>query len=248
MVGGTGKQPAATWEATLTATANLDDIRRAAHRDTQQDGLTEIVTGVFLFIVALATGRPPFYWTYLVGILVLGRGLRWLKARYTYPRIGFVELVNDSPREVGRGVLSWILAVVGVMVVALAISGDLTDNLAWRRWSPALAGALFMGGFLYAASRSGLTRQYLQAMASLALGLLLSTRPFTEPYEGVRLWALLMAMLLLACGALVLRRFVRQNPVVGGPRGPAPVAGGPISPADQRAPGDHDAGAHSAGA
>jgi len=200
----------------MTAIADLAGIERAAYRDTQQDGLTEVVIGVFLFIVALATGRPAFYWTYLVGILVLGRGLKWLKTRYTYERIGFAEMPDEDPSTLRWGVLSWVLGVLGTMVAALAISGDLANNLAWRQWSPALAGFLFMGGFLYAASRSGLARQYVYAAISPALGLLLSTQTFSEPYEGVRVWALVMALMLLATGGLVFWRFLRNNPVIDG--------------------------------
>lgn len=198
----------------MAATADLSEIERVAYRDTQQDGLTEIVTGVFLFIVAVATGRPPFYWMYLAGILVLGRGLRWLKARYTYQRVGYVELPGEDPSALRRGILSWVLGVFGVMVAALAISGDLTNNLAWRQWSPALAGFLFMGGFLYAASRSGLLRQYFYAALAPALGVLLATRTFAEPYGGVRVWALVMALVLLAGGGMVFRRFLRTHPVI----------------------------------
>lgn len=198
----------------MAATADLSSIERIAFRDTQQDGLTEVVTGVFLFIVAVATGRPAFYWMYLAGILVLGRGLKWLKARFTYPRVGYVELPGEEPAELRRGILSWVLAVLGVTLVVLAISGDLTSSLAWRRWSPALAGFLFMGGFLYSASRSGLARQYVYALLAPALGLLLATQTFAEPYGGVRVWALVMALVLLASGGTVFRRFLRDTPIV----------------------------------
>ena len=38
----------------------FQDVRRSAERETYDDGLMEIVIGVLLFIVALATGRPAF--------------------------------------------------------------------------------------------------------------------------------------------------------------------------------------------
>ena len=123
---------------------------------------------------------------------------------------------DEDPSTLRWGVLSWVLGVLGTMVAALAISGDLTNNLAWRQWSPALAGFLFMGGFLYAASRSGLARQYVYAAVSPALGLLLSTQAFEEPYGGVRVWALVMALLLLGGGGLVFWKFLRDHPVVEG--------------------------------
>jgi hypothetical protein len=210
--------------------ADLFSVERSAVRAAQQDGLTEIVVGVFLFIVAVATGRPAFYWMYLAGIVVLGRGLQWLKARFAYERVGFAELPDEDPSKLRRGVLSWVLGVLCVAVAALAISGDLADNLAWRQSSPAIAGFLFMGGFLYLARRSGLMRQYMYAAVSPALGMLLAARSFDEPYEGVRVWALVMALLLLSVGGLVLLRFLRNNPIIDA-RGPSdtvetPPAGG----------------------
>lgn len=208
----------------MNATADIAAIERRTYRDTMQDGLTEIAIGVFLFTVALAYGRPAFYWTYIVGIFVLGPGVKRLKARYTYPRIGYAELPDEKPGELGRGILTWFLVVIGVAIVALALSGDLTDNLAWRQWSPALAGFISMGGFLYAASRSGMARHYVYVIASPALGVLLSMQRFGEPYGGIRVWALLMSLLTLTTGGLVLWRFLRAHPVVD-QRGPDAGAG-----------------------
>jgi hypothetical protein len=205
----------------MTATSDLTKLARSTYRDTQQDGLTEIVMGVFLFIIALATGRPAFYWTYLIGLFALGRGLKQLKARYTYPRVGFAEVPGEDAGELGRGVLTWVLGVFAVMLAGLAISGDLTNSAAWRQWSAALAGALCMGGFLYAASRSGLLRQYAYALVSVVLGVVVSWRAPAGDYQGVRVWALVMGLLLLGGGGLIFRRFLRDNPVVA-QRGPEP--------------------------
>jgi len=198
----------------MPATTDLSALARSTYRDTQQDGLTEIVMGVFLFIIALATGRPAFYWTYLIGLFALGRGLKMLKARYTYPRVGFAEVPSEDAGELGRGMLTWAMGVFAVMLAGLAITGDLANSAAWRQWSPALAGALCMGGFLYSASRSGLVRQYAYALVSVVLGVVVSLQAPAGAYQGVRFWALVMALLLLAGGGLILRRFLRDNPVI----------------------------------
>jgi hypothetical protein len=219
----------------MNTAADLAGIERSTYRDTMKDGLTEIAAGVFLFTVALAYGRPAFVWTYIVGIFVLGPGLKRLKARITYPRIGYAELPEEEPRELGRGIISWVLVVVAVAVVALAISGDLTDNRAWRQWSPTLAGFITMGGFLYMASRSGLARHYVYVVASPALGLLLSVQRFSEPYDGIRIWALLMSLLTLATGGFVLWRFLNANPIVD-VRGPEGVPHEPDAESDLAAP------------
>lgn len=117
--------------------------QQAGRRDTYLDGLLELVIGVLLFIVALATGRPAFYWTYLVAILILGPGLQRLKARYTYPRIGYVRFPDEDPKRFRKGVAT--------------VDG---------------------------------------------------------PYGNLRVWAILMAVLSLTTGAGVLRRFLRDHPVI----------------------------------
>jgi len=211
----------------MNAAADLSGIERTAYRDTQQDGLTELVTGVFLFINGIAMGRPAFSWMYLLAILVLGRGLKQLKARYTYPRIGYAEMQDEDPKSLKWGILSWIFVVLGGMAIALALTGNLTNNLAWRQWAPAIAGFMFMGGFLYLASKSGLARQYVYVFASPALGLLLATQTFGQTYEGLSFWAWAMAALLLSIGGFVFWRFLRDNPVIDVP-GPEDASNEPV--------------------
>lgn len=198
----------------MASPADLNEIRRTAFRDAHQDGLLELAIGFLLFVVALATGRPAFAWTYLAAIYFLGPGLRRLKARFTYPRIGYVELPKDSARAVGRGVLTWVLGVLALFAIALTVTGHLTDNLAWRRVSPALAGLLFAGGFSYLASRSGLARHYVLAIVSVASGIGLALPEMAEPYANLRVWAIVMALASLVTGAELLRRFVRDTPIV----------------------------------
>jgi hypothetical protein len=189
------------------------DIERTAFRETHRDGLTDIAVGVLLFVVALATGRPAFYWMYLAAIVVLGPGLKRLKARYTYPRIGFAKLPGEDPTRLSAGILSWVLGVFLVVAVVLTVTGHVTDNLAWRRLAPAIGGLLFAGGFWALAQQSRLVRHYLVAFASVALGLLMVWPDIAEPYGNLRIWALLMALLNLGVGGYVLRRFLRDTPI-----------------------------------
>ena len=188
--------------------------QQAGRRDTYLDGLLELVIGVLLFIVALATGRPAFYWTYLVAILILGPGLQRLKARYTYPRIGFVRFPDEDPKRFRKGVASWVIGVFVAVALVLTASGHLTDNLAWRQAAPALAGLLFAGGFLYMAQQSRFVRHYVLAGTSALLGMMMALATVDGPYGNLRVWAILMAVLSLTTGAGVLRRFLRDHPVI----------------------------------
>lgn len=189
-------------------------LRRGAWRDLHQDGLTEVVAGVMLLVVAFVVGRPALYWMYLAVIVILGPGLTRLRARYTYPRIGFAELAPESRTWLGRGIATWFAGTFVAVAAGLALLGLLDDRLAWRRAAPALGGLFLAGGFLYLAGRTGLKRVYALAVASAATGVLLVWPRIEGTYGNLRVWALLMALLCLAVGGLVFLRFVRSTPVL----------------------------------
>ena len=198
----------------MNNTQQTTELKLRAAREIYRDGLTEIVTGVLFLIVALATGRPAFYWTYLVAIFLLGPGLERIRARITYPRIGYAKLSSEAPRKVRTGILSWVFGVFLLAALALAIGGHLGDNLAWRRMAPAIGGLLFAGGFVYLAEQSRFLRHWFFAILSPALGAAMTIPAIHEPYGNLRSWAFLISLACLATGAIVLFGFVRSNPIV----------------------------------
>jgi len=196
-----------------TGIDSLANLQRETFREIHRDGLTEVVAGVVLFIVALATGRPAFAWTYLAAIVILGPGLTRLRARHTYPRIGFAELPRENQAKLRRGVIVWVLGSFVLVAAGLAIVGKVADNLAWRKASPLLGGILLAGGLLYLAQRSGLKRVYGLALASVVSGALLAWPEIPGAYANLRVWALIMSLICLTVGGLAFRRFIRETPI-----------------------------------
>ncbi len=110
----------------------------------------------------------------ILPILVLGPVLRKIRARTTYPRIGYVRPAGEKPAELFRGMAFYALGVAVVVALGMLLwRGQITPGLV-RQVSPLLASLLFGGGLLYAAGRSGLRRYYLLFAVSLALGICLT--------------------------------------------------------------------------
>ena len=203
---------------TATSRASLD---RVAYRTIEQDGLTEIAMGVVFLAVALSAGRAAFYWTYLVAIAMLGPGVQRLRARYTYPRVGYAKVPDESGPSVGRGILVWVTGSFALAALVLAATGHVTDNLAWRQATPGIGGLLAAGGLLYFAQRTGMRRHYAMAVLSVFLGVAMAGVRMSEPHQNLEIWALMMALVLIGSGAIAFRAFLRNH---------APVA--------DRTPGD----------
>jgi hypothetical protein len=129
----------------------------------------------------------------------------------TYPRIGYVELVQEEPKTV-RGIGVYAIVVIAAMALAFAIFGDIGDWRLWQRWSPTLGGVLLSGGMIYAASKSGAARYYVFLVLAVGLGVAFSIL-FPEPYTGLTLYLLTLGGVFILCGAIIFLCFLHKNPL-----------------------------------
>lgn len=192
----------------------LTRIERQVFRDSYQDGLMEILAGVLLVAAAITFRTTSAMFVVPLAVLVLAPGYKVLKKRFTYPRTGYVELIEDEPKDLLRGMLTFTLIVIAVMVLALVILGDLRDAAGLYRWTPALVGVVCTGGFIYAASKSGLARYYGFTALSVVSGLSFSVLDFESWKTGLSLHLLVVGGLLLLCGVVIFFRFLRGHPVL----------------------------------
>jgi hypothetical protein len=199
-----------------------DNINYHVQRTRQYwhvDGLAELVTGgIFLFLGAYfftLSALPPNsllntllqagFALIFIGILLLGkRFVAALKARLTFPRTGFVEYRPPTRRS------RWISAGLAFLMAALvvALMARAPASLAWM---PAITSLIVAAGWLIFASRLGLPRFFLLAIASLAIGIGLSLAGLGD-LLGLAIYYALMGFVLLLSGGLTLRSYLKQAP------------------------------------
>ncbi len=196
----------------MTQNINLKEIEKKAYRDSQQDGLMEVMMGLILI-----TFGGFFYSTvfafYILLIVFSGKIVEFIRRRYTYPRIGFVKFHEENPKDALTGVFLFEFAVIVIIFTLISIFGDVKDYSQWVKWSPLFFGMILVGPFAHAASRSGSIRYTGYAILSVILGVFFSLIEFGSGCTGLILYLVFIGAFLFLGGLAIFTRFLRKYPL-----------------------------------
>jgi len=190
------------------------EIDRRAFRHDVVDGLSEIAMAFFFLVPAFTIREPAFGWMIILPVLLMGPWLKKLRARHTWPRIGYVEPRGENAGEMLIGMAVYVAVVLAVVGAGVFIfRGEIKPGLL-RQVSPLIASILFGGGLLYAAGRSGLRRYYVLLGLSLALGIALTAVTVPGRFLSVQIYLLGMGVIIFAVGLITFVRFIRTHPII----------------------------------
>jgi hypothetical protein len=191
----------------------ITEIDRRAFRHDVVDGLSEIAMAFFFLVPAFTVRQPAFSWMIILPILLMGPWLRKLRARHTWPRIGYVEPRGENAGQMLKGMAIYVAAVTVVVGAGLFIfRGEIKPGLI-RQVSPLLASLLFGGGLLYAAGRSGLKRYHALLALSLTLGATLTFMQIPGRYLSLQIYLLGMGAITFVVGTVTFIHFIRTHPI-----------------------------------
>jgi hypothetical protein len=142
------------------------------------------------------------------GSFLFERSVKAIKARFTYPRTGYVEA--RQPRRAGKWTRLLGQMIVAAVLAALFVA-FFASHPASVNWIPLASGGLFALAMLVVAWRSRLWRYNLAAVLSALLGLGTSLLGLDE-LTGIAAFYGSMGFLLLIMGGIVLGLYLRQNP------------------------------------
>jgi len=199
------------------------EVEQRVKRYWYTDGIAELASGGMFILMGLYFGLQGYFGeaslvsvilqVSLALLMIAGAfGVRWLvntlKARLTYPRTGYVEYrVNERDAKVRR----YVVAGVG-MIVAIA-SILLVDTIRGLDSMVLVTGLLV--GVIFIALRgksSGLRRFYALGGLAIVLGVGLAFSNLIQAYSLALFYGLL-GIAILVSGALVLRRYLNENPM-----------------------------------
>jgi hypothetical protein len=191
----------------------LQAAERRAYRYDAQDGLTELMAGIMFFFITRAMIDPHLAWLPALLIFPMRFALKFFKERFTYPRVGYVKLRSEDGKELGRGMLTYLLIILFLAAAALWVFGDITSFTLWKKWMPAIMAGFCSGGFFYMAGKSGFWRHYLLVALCLGWGVACSLQDFPTVYQAIGRWTLGMGLVSLLMGVVVFARFLMTHPV-----------------------------------
>ncbi len=196
----------------MTQNLNLKEIEKKAYRDSQQDGLMEVMMGLILMTFGGFFYSPIFAF-YILLIIFSGKIVEFIRRRYTHPRIGFVKFHEENPKDALTGVFLFEFAVIVIIFTLISIFGDVTDYSQWVKWSPLFFGMILVGPFAHAASRSGSIRYTGYAILSVILGVFFSLIEFGSGCTGLILYLVFIGAFLFLGGLVIFSLFLRKYPL-----------------------------------
>ena len=183
---------------------------RLAFRHSILDGVSEMVLGLYLALLAALLHLVPVVLVAALGVFVLPAAVQFIQQRYISGRIGFVEPLPPPAKQLVGGMALYLIAVIAGAIAVLRLSGHELGAL--NQWYPVVAGFCCAGGFWYAASRSGLVRFRAHAIFAVSLGFVFQTL-VDGSFSGLQPYFEVMGGYLLLSGVVVLVRFLHRYPV-----------------------------------
>lgn len=193
---------------------NLEQLEQKVYRDSLQDGIMEIAIGIMMYFCGCLIADPKIIPIYVVWLIYLPLGLRAIKKRYIYPRLGKVVLRHEKPKPLLTGVLI-TLGLVTLIATGLAVFGRLTSP-EWYRWLPVCLGLCLVAAFGYVYSRSGSPRYLIYAFVALGAAVVVSWIQLPSAKDYVAVYLICTGTLAAVTGGITLRRFLRSHPVAAG--------------------------------
>jgi hypothetical protein len=201
----------------------IKQIEQRVKRYWYTDGIAELASGGMFVLLGLYFGIQGYFGENSLVSVILQVGLallmiagafgvrrlvKALKARLTYPRTGFVEYrVNEKDTKVRRYV---VVGVAMMIAIASIVLNDYIRNLdSMVLITGLLVGAIFI---TLQGRSSGLKRFYALGGLAIVLGVALSFSKLPQAYT-LALFYGLTGVVILAFGALVLHRYLDENPL-----------------------------------
>ncbi len=195
----------------------LREVRRKAFRAVNQDGLMDAFLGLVMVLAGTWMFLDKFQDIELTGVpailpILVMFGIRGLRKRYTYPRVGYANLKTRGTRLGAMIVVTAVIVALVLLFLLVRLTGSEVPRFVVRLFPALIGGGLAV--WMVVLFRGGRFRRYLVYAATMlaalvvAYGLGLHTALVFIASMGA------CGLLMLATGVVTFARFLRAHPVL----------------------------------
>ena len=218
----------------MSQNINLKEFRGEAVRAYLQDGLVELSAGIVFAWWAAAFFADLFFDSKMTGFcwlpwILITFTLPAAKKRFTYPRIGRVEVVFQRERKLMVLLVAGVIALAGTLLLGIVVFMAPQDQVrpllrpildaVWSNLS-AIMGIVLAGILLFLAVWYRVTRYYAFALISLISGFAFLLIDFdqwaTDPAMSWASYFAVMGVVLMLSGLILFIRLLRERPLPAG--------------------------------
>ncbi len=198
----------------------IRDLERRTRQYLYEDGFIEIAAGIFFLLLggyfyasdSLPAASHLKSWldasmvlVVLAGVFLVGRLVRFLKFRVTYPRTGYVAYKKKEATPLRRAAAAVNGAIIAAaFTVLIAVSPSVREGL------PALNGLLGALACYFFARRTGVTRFHILAAASAIIGVAIALAGIGD-IKGVSLYYAVLGGALIISGLVAFSLYLRRS-------------------------------------
>ena len=188
---------------------NLKEMKKKAFRDSNQDGMMEIVIGVIFFAIAgyIHTKNLPILLILLPIFAPIW--IQFIRNNFTYPRIGYARPSKKMTIQIVLVLFVYMFIVLFMVFVFPFISNNWDLSL-WHNWSPVFYGIMTTGAFLYMGYKVGITRYYIFATLSVIGIFAAYFIDFNTLERGLEMYFLGISGVLIITGFALFLLFLRK--------------------------------------
>lgn len=203
----------------MTQDVDFKDIERRTRRAFYEDGLVEIMMGLFLmFMGALFQSNFSIVLVYMFAIFVMIPAWRAAKRRYVFPRTGYVNLGDEEESQANVKGILWFLVIYIIFLVASFLvfsriwGSDLGRDYFYTRFIPVVAGLCLAIGPVSMAPKYGSKRWYGFGAMVVVIGVGVALLGMETFKEALALQFTISGIVPLLVGMVMFARFLRKYP------------------------------------